>query len=160
VARRSISEVAKIVIAAVLLGPPLGGLVVMGLLQILPWIATDFSVPLPEFGKNLVSALALAVPLSYAVGGSSAILGGLALAAYVSWGGRLTWWSCLIAALIYPAVLAVSGWLATRGSPASVPPTMINAAMMALAAASAALLTFLLLRRTAMVRRLNAPPDA
>ncbi|MFN3622482.1 MAG: hypothetical protein ACK4TP_00330 [Hyphomicrobium sp.] len=159
-ARRSIGEAAKVVIAALLLGPPLGGIVVIGLLQLVPWMATDFAVPLPEFGKNLVSALLLAIPLSYAVGAYSAILAGLALAAYVAWGGRLTWWACLGASLVYPALLAVSGWVATRDAPETVSPVMINAAIIAIASASGALLTYLLLRRTALVRRLNAPADA
>jgi hypothetical protein len=160
VARRSIGEAAKVVIPAILLGPPLGGIAVMALLQVVPWIAADFSVSLPEFGKNLASALLLSIPLSYAIGAYSAILAGLALAAYVAWGGRLTWWACIAASLVYPALLAVTGWLETRGSPETLPPVMINAAVMAVASASGALLTYLLLARTAFVRRLNAPPDA
>lgn len=159
-ARRSIGEVSKVVIAAVGLGPPLGGVAVMALLQLAPWIATDFAVPFPEFGKNLLSALLMAIPLSYAVGAYSAILAGLALAAYVAWGGRLTWWSCLAASLVYPALLAANGWYMTRNSPETAPSVMINAAIIAIASASGALLTYLVLRRTALVRRLNAPGGA
>jgi hypothetical protein len=159
-ARRSINEAAKVVIAAIVLGPPLGGIAVMALLQLVPWMATDFGTPLPEFGTNFLSAVALAIPLSYVIGVYSAILAGLALAAYVSWGGRLTWWSCAAASLVYPAVLAVSGWFAVRGSPETLHPVMINAALMAVASVSGALLTYLLLKRTAMVRRLNAPGEA
>ena len=48
------------------------------------------------------------VPLSYFIGGMAAGLAGLALAAYFAWGGRITVWACLVAALIYPALLAVS----------------------------------------------------
>lgn len=132
----------------------------MALLQVVPWIATDFSVPLPEFGKNLFSVLLLAIPLSYAVGAHAAILAGLALAAYVAWGGRLTWWACLAASFVYPALLALNGWIETRNSPETVSPVMINAATFAVASASGALLTFLLLRRTALVRRLGAPAKA
>lgn len=159
-ARRSIGEAAKVVIAAVVLGPPLGGAAVMALFQLVPWMATDFSTPLPEFGKNLLSVIALAIPLSYVVGAYSAILGGLALAAWVAWGGRLTWYACLLASLVYPAVLALNGWLATQGSPETLPPVMIHAAIIAAGSASGALLTYLLLRRTAFVRRLNAPAEA
>lgn len=159
-ARRSINEAAKVVIAALVLGPPLGGMVVIGLLQFVPWVSTDFAVPLPEFGKNLFSALVLAVPLSYVVGVYAAILGGLALAAWVAWGGRLTWWAAVAASLIYPAGLALNGWITTMGSPETLPPVMINAAVMAAASASGALLTYLILRRTSLVRRLNAPPEA
>ncbi len=159
-ARRSINEAAKVVIAALVLGPPLGGIVVIGLLQFVPWVSTDFAVPLPEFGNNLFSALVLAVPLSYLVGAYSAILGGLALAAYVAWGGRLTWWACVLASLVYPAGIAISGWIATLDSPETLPPVLINAAVMAAASASGALLTYLVLRRTTLVRKLNAPPEA
>jgi hypothetical protein len=159
VARRSIGEAAKVVIPAIVLGPPLGGLAVMALLQVVPWVATDFSVPLPEFGKNLASALLLSIPLSYAVGAYSAILAGLALAAWVAWGGHLTWWACIAASLVYPALLAVNGWIETHGTEAA-HPVMINAAVMAVASASGALLTYLLLARTSFVRRLNAPPQA
>ena len=78
-------------IAAVALGPPLGGIVVMALLQLVPAFASRlFRCPLPEFGKNLLESIALLMPLSYFVGGISAILGGLALAAYFAWGGRIT----------------------------------------------------------------------
>jgi hypothetical protein len=160
VARRSIGEAAKVVIPAILLGPPLGGIAVMTLLQVVPWAAPDFRVPLPEFGKNLASAVLLSIQLSYAIGAYAAILGGLALAAWVAWGGRLTWWACIAASLVYPALIAVTGWLETRGSPETLPPVMINAAIMAIAAASGALLTYLLLSRTSFVRRLNASPEA
>ena len=156
-ARRSIGDAAKVVIAAVIMGPPLGGVVVMGLLQVVPWMATGMPVDLPAFGENLLSALALSVPLSYMVGAHAAVLAGVALAAFVAWGGRLTWWSCLAAALIYPAILAANGWFATRGAPEALPPILINAAMMAVASASGGLLTYLLLRNTALVRKLNAP---
>lgn len=155
-ARRSIGEAAKVVIAALVLGPPLGGIVVMGLLQLLPWMATDFSTPLPEFGANFLTTVGIAIPLSYVVGAYSAILAGLALAAWVAWGGRLTWWTCLIAALIYPAVEALAGWLASQGSPDTLRPIMLNAAIMAVASGSGALLTYLILRRTEFVRRLSA----
>jgi len=155
-ARRSIGEAAKVVIAAVVLGPPLGGAALVALTQIVPFIATNFPVSVPEFSADLFKSIAIAVPLSYVVGLYSAILAGLALAAYVSWGGRLTWWSCLAAALFYPAVLAISGWLSVRGSPETLPPVMINAAVMAIASVCGALLTYLLLHRTGFVRRLNA----
>ena len=159
-ARRPIGEAAKVVIAAVLLGPPLGGIVVLGLMQIVPWVATDFVVPPLEFGASLMSTLLLAIPLAYAVGAYASILAGLALAAYVAWGGRLTWWACVGASLVYPAVLAASGWLATRGSPETLPPVMIHAAILAVASVSGALLTYLLLSRTGFVQRLNASGEA
>ena len=156
-ARRPISDAAKVVIAAVALGPPLGGIVVMALLQLIPAMEGNFGASLPEFGKNLLSAIALAIPLSYFVGGASAILGGLALAAYVAWGGRLTWWACVLASLVYPVLLALNGWVSASGSPGTLPPVLLHAAMIAAGSASGALLTYLLLRRTAFVRRLNAP---
>ena len=109
VARRSINDAAKVVLAAFVLGPPIGGITVMALLQVVPWFATGFADPAPQFGANLVKSVLLAVPLSYLVGGIPAVLAGLALAAYFAWGGRITVWACLVAALIYPAVLVVSG---------------------------------------------------
>ena len=156
-ARRPISEAAKVVIAAVALGPPLGGIVVMALLQLLPAMDGNYGAALPEFGKNALTAIALAIPFSYFVGGTSAILGGLALAAYVAWGGRLTWWSCVVASLIYPALLALNGWISASGAPGTLPPALIHAAMIAVGSVSAALLTYLVLQKTAFVRRLNAP---
>ncbi|MFA5898480.1 MAG: hypothetical protein WC829_05145 [Hyphomicrobium sp.] len=159
-ARRSIGEAAKVVIAALLLGPPLGGIVVMALMQFLPWMAADFGTPLPEFSSNFLSAVALAIPLSYLVGAHAAILAGLALAAYVAWGGRLTLGAVLVASLVYPAVLAIGGWLATRGSPETLPSVMIHAGIMAVGSVSGALLTYLLLRNTALVRNLNAHGEA
>lgn len=159
-ARRSINEAAKVFLAAFVLGPPIGGIVVMTLLQVLPWVVTDFSDPIPHFGANLMASLLLAVPLSYFAGGAAALIAGLALAAYVAWGYRLTLWACLVAALIYPAVLAVSGLVATRGSPSTVEPVLLHAALIAIASASAALIGYLLLRNTALVRRLNAPAGA
>jgi len=155
-ARRSIGEAAKVVIAAVVLGPPLGGAALIVLTQIVPWIGAHFPVSVPAFSENLFKSMTIALRLSYGVGLYSAILAGLALAAYVSWGGRLTWWSCLAAALIYPAVLAISGWFSLEGSPETLPLVMINAAIMAIASASAALLIYLLLHRMGFVRRLNA----
>ena len=129
----------------------------MALLQLVPAMEGNVGGSLPEFGKNLLSSIALAIPLSYFVGATSAILGGLALAAYIAWGGRLTWWSCAGASLIYPALLALNGWISASGSPGTVPQALIHAAMIAVGSVSAALLTYLLLRKTAFARRLNAP---
>ena len=117
VARRSINDAAKVVLAAIVLGPPIGGIVVMALLQVVPWLATGLADPAPQFGANLVKSVLLAVPLSYLVGGIPAVLAGLAVAAYFAWGGRITVWVCLVAALIYPALLVLSGLIATRTSP-------------------------------------------
>lgn len=158
-ARRSIIDAAKVVAVTVVLGPPLGGIVTMGLLQIVPWMATGFETPLPEFGMSLLGVVLVTIPFSYFVGAHAAILGGLALAAYIAWGGRLTWWACLAASSVYPAALAVGGWFATRQSPETYAPVLPHAGMMAIASASAALLIYLLLRRTALVRRLNAPAE-
>ena len=151
-ARRSINDAVKVFAAALVLGPPIGGIVVMALLQLLPWIATGFADPVPKVGANLLSALLMMVPLSYFVGGMAAGLAGLALAAYFAWGGRITVWACLVASLIYPTLLTVSSWLAVRGSPQSVPPVLLNAAMIAIASISAALICFLLLRNTKLVQ--------
>lgn len=156
-ARRPISEAAKVVIAAVALGPPLGSIVVMALLQLVPAMEGSLGPSLPKFGKNLLSAVALAIPFSYFVGGTAAILGGLALAAYVAWGGRVTWWACVVASLIYPALLALNGWISASGTSGALPQVLLHAAMIATGSVSAALLTYLLLRKTAFVRRLNAP---
>jgi hypothetical protein len=159
VARRSINEAAKVLLAAVALGPPIGGITIMALLQIVPWLATGLADPAPQFGANLVMSVLLAVPLSYVVGGIPAVLAGLALAAYFAWGGRITVWACLVAALVYPAVLAVSGLIATRGSPETLPPVMLHAAMIAIASLSAALVTFLLLRNTRLVQGAGNKPQ-
>lgn len=80
----------------------------MALLQVVPWLATGLADPVPQFGANLFKSLLLALPLSYLVGGPAAAIAGLALAAYFAWGGRITWWACLAASLIYPAVLAAN----------------------------------------------------
>ena len=159
VARRSINDAAKVVLAAVVLGPPIGGIVVMALLQIVPWLATGLADPAPQFGANLVKSVLLAVPLSYLVGGIPAVLAGLALAAYFAWGGRITVWACLVAALIYPAVLVVSGLIATRASPETLPPVMLHAAMISIASLSAALVCFLLLRNTKLVQGSGDKPQ-
>lgn len=92
------------------------------------------------------------MPLSYFVGGMAAGLAGLALAAYFAWGGRITVWACLVAALIYPALLAVTGAIAVRDSPQSMPPVLLNAAMMAIASVCAALVCYFLLRNTRLVQ--------
>jgi hypothetical protein len=152
VAGRSINDAAKVFVAAFVLGPPIGGIAVMALLQLLPWIATGFADPMPQVGANLLSSLLMMVPLSYFVGGMAAGLAGLALAAYFAWGGRITVWACLAAALIYPALLALNGLASTRGSPETVPPVMLHAAMIAIASVSAALICFLLLRNTKLVQ--------
>jgi hypothetical protein len=157
VVRRPISEAAKVVIAAVALGPPLGGIVVMALLQLVPAMEGNLGVSLPEFGKNALSAIALAIPFSYFVGAASAILGGLALAAYIAWGGRLTWWACVVASLVYPVLLGLNGWISASGAPGAPPQVLLHAALIAVGSVSGALLTYLLLRKTAFVRRLNAP---
>jgi hypothetical protein len=159
-ARRSINEASKVFIAAFVLGPPIGGLIVMTLLQALPWIATGFTDPLPQVSENIAKSLLLAIPLSYFAGGASALLAGLALAAYVAWGARLTWWACLAASLVYPALLVVSGLIATSGSPDTLPPVLLHAAMITVASAASALVCYALLRNTALVRRLNAPAQA
>ena len=150
-ARRSINDAAKVFLAAFVLGPPIGGVAFMALLQVVPWFATGFSAPAPEVA-GLLKSLPLLVPLSYLVGGMAAGLAGLALAAYFAWGGRITVWACLVAALIYPALLAVSGVLAARGSPQTIPPVLLNAAMIAIASVSAALVCYVLLRNTKLVR--------
>jgi hypothetical protein len=152
VARRSINDAAKVVLAALVLGPPIGGIAVMVLLQIVPWLATGLADPAPQFGANLLKAVLLAVPLSYLVGAVPAVLAGLALAAYFAWGGRITVWACLVAALIYPALLVASGLIATRGSPETLPPVIAHAAMISIASLSAALVCFLLLRNTKLVQ--------
>lgn len=140
-------------LAAFVLGPPVGGIVTMGLLQGLPWLASGFSDHVGEFGGNLLSSMLLAVPLSYFVGGGAAIIAGLALAAYVAWGYPLNVWACLVASLIYPLLLLVTGYLAAGGSPETMPAVLTHAAMMAVASVSAALISYLLLRRTALVQR-------
>lgn len=151
VARRSINDAAKVFLAAFVLGPPIGGVAFMALLQVVPWFATGFSAPAPEVA-GLLKSLPLLVPLSYLVGGMAAGLAGLALAAYFAWGGRITVWACLVAALIYPALLAVSGVLAARGSPQTIPPVLLNAAMIAIASVFAALVCYVLLRNTRLVQ--------
>ncbi|MEO8420067.1 MAG: hypothetical protein ABI457_02630 [Hyphomicrobium sp.] len=150
-ARRSINDAAKVFLAAFVLGPPIGGVAFMALLQVVPWFATGFTAPAPQVGA-LFKSLLLMVPLSYFVGGMAAGLAGLALAAYFAWGGRITVWACLAAALIYPALLAVTGAIAVRDSPQSMPPVLLNAAMIAIASVSAALVCYLLLRNTRLVQ--------
>ena len=159
-ARRSINEASKVFIAAFVLGPPIGGIIIMAMFQALPWIATGVSDPLPQAGKNIAKSLLLAIPLSYFAGGAAALLAGLALAAYVAWGGRLTCWACLAASLVYPALLVVNGLIATSASPDTLPPVLLHAAMITVASAASALICYGLLRNTALVRRLNAPAQA
>ena len=152
VARRSINEAAKVFLAAFVLGPPIGGIITMALLQGVPWLARGLADPVPQFGANLIKSLLLAVPLSYLVGGMSAMLAGLALAAYFTWGYRLTVWACVAASLIYPAVLVVSGLLQTAGSPETRQPVLLHAAMISIASVCAAIVCYLLLRNTKLVQ--------
>ncbi|HEY8246755.1 MAG TPA: hypothetical protein VIG38_05695 [Hyphomicrobium sp.] len=151
-ARRSINEAAKVFLAAFVLGPPIGGVIIMALLQVLPWLSGGLADPAPQFGANLIKSLLLAVPLSYLVGGLSAMLAALALAAYFAWGYRLTVWACVAASLIYPAVLLVSGLLQTVGSPETRQPVLLHAAMIAIASVCAAVVCYFLLRNTKLVQ--------
>ena len=69
------------------------------------------------FGNSVLMAVLVAIPVSYFAGGLEALIAGLALGLYVYWGGRLTLWSCIGAALIYPAAarpFQVSGDLPLR----------------------------------------------
>ena len=158
VARRSINEAAKVFLAAFVLGPPIGGVIIMALLQVVPWLAKGLADPVPQFGANLVRSLLLSVPLSYLVGGPSAALAGLALAAYFAWGGRITWWACLAASLIYPAVLTANAMVQALSHSEPVTravPTYVL--FIAIPSVCSALVCYLLLRNTALVQRANAP---
>ena len=129
----------------------------MALLQVVPWLATGLADPVPQFGANLVRSLLLSVPLSYLVGGPSAALAGLALAAYFAWGGRITWWACLAASLIYPAVLTANATLQAFSHSEPVARAMPTYVLfIAIPSVCSALVCYLLLRNTALVRRLHA----
>lgn len=56
-ARRSINNAAKVFLAAFVLGPPIGGVAFMALLQVVPWFATGFTAPAPEVGSLFKSLL-------------------------------------------------------------------------------------------------------
>ena len=157
VARRSINEAAKVFLAAVVLGPPIGGVIIMALLQVVPWLATGLADPAPQFGANLFMSLLWAVPLSYLVGGPSAALAGLALAAYFAWGGRITWWACTAASLIYPAVLTANSMVEAYSQSEFVTravPTYVI--FIAIPSVCSALVCYFLLRNTALARNTGA----
>ena len=140
-------------LAAFVLGPPIGGVIIMALLQVVPWLATGLADPVPQFGANLVKSLLLALPLSYLVGGPSAMLVGLALAAYYAWGHRLTLWECLAASLIYPAVLAANSMVQAISHSESVTravPTYVL--FIAIPSVCSALVCYFLLRNTKLVQ--------
>jgi hypothetical protein len=158
VARRSINDAAKVFLAAFVLGPPIGGVASLALSQVVPLFATGFAGPVPEVG-NILKSLALMLPLSYLVGGMAAGLAGLALAAYVSWGNSLTLWACLAASLIYPAILGVSGLLAANESSVIGRSVLTQAAVLAVASLSSALICYLLLRNTKLVQASGDRPQ-
>lgn len=157
-ARRSINDAAKVFIAVFVLGPPIGGSLVLIGLQVSQWITSAPTEPLLQRLAGLGQLLLVTVPLSYYVGGMAAGIAGLALAAYIAWGYRFTLWACVAAALIYPAGFAVQALIVA--SKDSLTAALIYAAVMAAGAVASAVICYFLLRRTSLVRRLNAPPQA
>lgn len=158
VARRPVSEAVKVFLLVLALGPPIGGIVVMTGLQIFQWAAVRSSEPLTQSLATLGKSLIVAVPLSYYVGGFAAGIAGLALATYISWGFRFTLWACLAAALIYPLGFALRGYLIAP--PETVAAVLIYASIVAAGSVASALICYVLLRNTALVRRINADAGA
>jgi hypothetical protein len=140
-------------LAAFVLGPPIGGVINMALLQVVPWLGNGLADPVPQFGANLVKSLLLALPLSYLVGGPAAAIAGLALAAYFAWGGRITWWACLAASLIYPAVLAANSMVQAITHSESVTRAVPTYGLfIATPSVCSALVCYFLLRNTKLVQ--------
>ena len=154
-ARRSINDAAKVFIAVFVLGPPIGGSLVLIGLQVSQWIASAPAEPLLQRLAGLGQLLLVTVPLSYYVGGMAAGIAGLALAANIAWGYRLTLWACIVSALIYPAAFAAHALIVA--SQDSLTAALIYAGVMAAGAVGSAVICYFLLRRTSLVRRLNAP---
>lgn len=152
-ARQPISVAAKVFAAVALIGPPIGGLAFITLVELYRWWsglgAGSLPRPIPDVGKGVL----VLIQASYMIGGPAALLAGLALGAWVAWGGRLTVWSCLAAAEVYALMLAVVGLL-DGYPPAAV---LVQVGMIAILSAIAALGGYLLLHKTALARGINAP---
>ena len=103
--------------AAFVLGPPIGGIIIMALLQVLPWLADGLADPAPQFGANLIKSLLLPVPLSYFVGGYRRCSPRLGAGRLFRLGRPHHGVGVLAASLIYPAVLSRVGPAANVGSP-------------------------------------------
>jgi len=155
VARQPISVAAKVFAAVALLGPPIGGLAFMSLVELFRW-SSDFGAGSPprsilDVGKAMLGWL----QISYVAGGQAALLAGAALAAWVAWGGRFTLWACLAAAEVYALMLAVMALVAPNPHGRSV--VLLQAGLTAVFSAVAGLGCYLLLRKTALARGINAP---
>jgi len=156
-ARQPISVAAKVFAAVALLGPPIGGLAFMSLLELFRW-SSGFDTGSPprsilEVGKAMLGW----VQISYVAGGQAAFLAGLALAAWVAWGGRFNLWACLAAAEVYSVLLVVMALV--NPDPEGRTVVLLQAGLTAVFSAVAGLGCYLLLRKTALVRGINAPGE-
>jgi len=160
-ARRPIKVAMKVLIGVVLLGPPIGAILLMLLMQFVPWVANGFPEPVSTFIPGFFAALIAALPLSYVFGGHTAVLAGLALAAYVAWGGRLNLWVCLLAALIYPVLVGAVTLLDARGAENEGLSVLLGyAGVLAGTALAAAAVCYLVLRNTWFMKDATKPPVA
>lgn len=151
-ARQPISVAAKVFAVVCGLGPPIGGLVGMALLESFRW-ATGFY----DGSRTLTGVMNTAygwLQLSYFVGAVPAALCGLALAAWVAWGRPITVFICLAASLIYPAVLALTALFAADADGRNV--ALLHAGVVGGFSLVASLGCYLLLRAFGLVRITNA----
>ena len=86
-----------------LLGPPLGTVVLFLLLAVTGTGEGSSTIGGLEATKNVLGALAFALPLSYLFGGMQALLTGLAAALWDKWKGRTP--------VVVPLLVAVVMWL-------------------------------------------------
>lgn len=151
-ARQPIGVAAKVFAVVCGLGPPIGGMVGMALLESFRW-STDFYDGSRTITDVLNTALGW-LQLSYFVGAIPAALCGLALAAWVSWGRPITVLTCFAASLVYPAVLAITALFAP--DPHGMNVAMLHAAVVGGFSLVAGLGCYLLLRVFGLVRIANA----
>jgi small-conductance mechanosensitive channel len=150
-----------VLIGVAMLGPPIGGILMVFLTQFLPALTAGQPQPLAELIPALGLMLLSVVPLSYVVGGQTAVLAGLALAAFVAWGGRLTVWACLAAALIHPALIAIVAAFDSRGTePETLRSVLTYTAILGIISAISAAICYFVLRNTWFMRDATKPPAA
>lgn len=153
VTRQPISVAAKVFAAVALLGPLIGGLAFITLAELFRWSSGLGAGSLPRPIHDVGERVLVLIQASYMIGGPAAFLAGLALGAWVAWGGRLTVWSCLAAAEVYALMLAAV--LLLDGLPPAA--VLVQVGLIAVLSAIAALGGYLLLRKTALARGINAP---
>jgi hypothetical protein len=159
VERRPIGDAAKVFVASVVLGPPVGGIVAL-LLASLADMALGNGGLLYVTAAAPLSAIPLALVGGFVIGLPAALVAGLALGGYVGSGHRLTPLACALAALLYPAILLAHAFVTRAGPPINFHMRVQNVTTIAVASVVTALIFYGLFRNTTFVRRLRAPVGA